>query len=146
MDDQPVNTIAFDRKFDPESDLLSVATSPPEKPDKRFEDGPWAQKFMLGSDKKLAVEAAERSKRRIGDWLGEAIREKVALEREDRGIDVLPPGGRTVAPARSDLSIDDIGRLLAVAEHIARLQNRPLAANSRILTGARRRLTALLTG
>jgi hypothetical protein len=118
---------------------------------KEFEDGPWAQKFMQGSDKKLAFDAARRAGRTIGEWLGEAIREKVAAEREDITGEVLAPDGSSDGalirlPHHGEpLSIADIGQAVDVAKKIAELRGKPLAPNSAVLIEAQRALRRRLT-
>lgn len=143
MNDQS-HSIAFDQQSDEQSNCEIVLAPPPEDTDKRFQDGPWAQKFMHGSDKKLAIQAAERARMRMTEWLGEAIRGKVALEREDREIEVLPPAGQTPAPYQSNLTVDDIDRIVTLGARIAEMQGRPLAPGSHILVGAKRRLIRML--
>lgn len=84
---------------------------------------------MATADSAAAVQAAINAKRSTADWLGEAIREKLAREREPHEGEVIE-AGRTV-PALIDhaalppLSIEDIGRAVEIAEKIATLRGRP---------------------
>ena len=141
--------------FGPKPDDKPAQPGAKKKPERVFKDGPWAQKLMYGSDIKLAVEATERLKLRMTEWLGEAIRLRVAqehgmVEYKPVAIDQTAgqTRGQTVAPAPAALltlaEVDAIDRAISVAERIAALQNKPLPPRGQVLVAARRRLLRLL--
>lgn len=139
-------------------------------PSRAFVDGPFGVKFMHGADKRDLFEAAKRAKLAQGEWLGAAIREKVAREREmtaqgyalitvaEPGVPAVltarepaPPAVQTLTPRpRGDgrdealLSINDIGLAIEVAERIARLRKRDYPP-ARMLAAAQRMLMMRLT-
>jgi hypothetical protein len=66
------------------SDVKSDDTETMEAPKNRIpEDGPFAVKWMHGTDKLLITKAAKRARKTVGEWLGEAARAYVEAERED---------------------------------------------------------------
>lgn len=153
MNDQS-QIIEFNRPSDAQSDAPqppAPAAKPVKKKKERiFKDGPWAQKLMLGSDIKLAVESMERLEMRVTEWLGEAIRLRVAQE---RGEITWGGSGQTsdqtalVPVSASSMAVDEIDaidRLISVAQRIAAIQGRDLAPNSQVLVAARRRLVRML--
>jgi hypothetical protein len=122
--------------------------NPPDE-EKEIIDGPFAVKFMLAHHKRLLAAARKRTHQTAGEWLGEAIEEKVQREREPNALTVLPPE----RPGRSDiavldplppLSIDEVGRAVEIAQAIAKLRGRPLPPNAKVLIGAQRVLTRRL--
>jgi hypothetical protein len=83
------------------------------------EDGPWGLKRIATSDKELAIAAAKRANRRVGDWLGEAIRAHVAAEREPvAGYAVLAPEVVRDHPLPAAISGDELRALLILGEEL----------------------------
>lgn len=131
---------------------MHKSVPPPDKPNKRdFRDGPWAQKKMAGSDKKLATEAAERAHMTLPQWLALAIREKVARERGALGLahegEVLPPDASPGAASRSaltlietppPLSMNEVG--LAIEYAFRLMQVRGLKHPPKAITAAAQRV------
>lgn len=123
-------------------------------PERVFEDGPWAQKWMDGSDKKAAFEAAWRGKKTMTVWLGEAIRAKVA---EERTLRAVPPGATGVVTLDAHdgangtrllepimLTADEIARCVQVYEQILEKRGKTLRPNARVLVEAERTIRAKL--
>jgi hypothetical protein len=113
--------------------------SPPDAPP---EDGPWAIKLISGAARQMAVDAAKRQRRTVGEWLAEAIRAHVESERESRDYDLFPPGqalATTAASPLPPLSVHDIGEAIDIASRIAALQGRDKPPQ-RLLAAAQRAL------
>jgi hypothetical protein len=74
----------------------------------------WKIRSMDEGDSRSAVAAAERSKVTTAVWVGAAIREKIAREREGVTGEVIQPESAP-APANGVGSIDDLFRLAEMA-------------------------------
>jgi hypothetical protein len=115
--------------------------------EKPLVDGPWTISPMSGSDRALATAAARRAGLTIGEWLGEAIRAKVAAEREANAMpagEIMPPQGQRLMVVEPQpeppLSIAELGQALALAEKVAELRGQPIRPRSRVLIEINRRM------
>lgn len=124
------------------SDAAVVESTPPSD-STTPEDGPWAIKFMPGREREMALKAAKRARRNVGEWLAEAIRAHVESERDESAVyDVFPPGQEvaTIGPAAdiTPLSVEQIGQAVDIALKIASVtETKPPV---RLLNAARRAL------
>jgi hypothetical protein len=115
----------------------------------------WVVRNVDEADRHAAVAAAERADMTTAEWLGLAIREKLAREHTplgegeivtddeddhasaDRRLVLLEP--------MTPISIEDIGRVVAIAEKLAALAGGKARISRRIAAQVTRLLLARLT-
>lgn len=131
-----------DRESDQTAAGIPVSDQESDPPRAIPQDGPWGLKFISGTDRQMATEAAKRAKMTIGEWLGEAIRAKVADERDadfsgdTPGYTVLAPG-QVADPAPGALSVREIGEAVDIAQKIAILRQRERPPRAMLLAAQR---------
>lgn len=128
------------------SDVMSDA----EKQEAKIpEDGPFAVKWMHGTDKLLITKAAKRAHKTVGEWLGEAARAYVEAERESIDGEIIAPhNGRSIAliDPPKPLSIEEIDRAYDLALKMYREEGRELPKKGGLTGAARNQLRMRLTG
>jgi hypothetical protein len=116
----------------------------------------WVVRNVDEADRHAAVAAAERADMTTAEWLGLAIREKLAREHtplgegeivtDDEADDHAPADRRLVLlEPMTPISIEDIGRVVAIAEKLAALAGGKARISRRIAAQVTRLLLARLT-
>jgi hypothetical protein len=119
----------------------------------------WTIRQPAVAGKAEAIAAAERAKITVPEWVGRAVREKIAREREDAtpqgAVEVLPPEGRMTdrpalpAPhtaATGPRSPGEIAEYLDLFERVAKLRGKEVPPNAEALVGAERMIRLALRG
>lgn len=110
------------------------------------EDGPFAVKWMAGTDKAAIKAAAKRARKTVGEWLGEAARAYIESERESfesPGFDMFRPDeprSMALLDPPAPLSIDDLDRAYDLGLKIAEKEGRKLPSRGVLLSAVKRRL------
>jgi hypothetical protein len=106
----------------------------------------WEVRSMDKADTDDAVAAAGRADQTTAEWLTDAIREKIARERERVEVgEVIPPAQQTVAPIPPDsLKALELIQNLEAYERVMRLRGKPISPRGRVLVAAERLLRAQL--
>lgn len=115
------------------SDAEPTRSDPLAEPDfkraKVYPDGPWAVKFVAGPYKQMAIEAAERAKLPVGEWLARAITREVEAERESQPghgprYDILAPGQHgavRIMDAGPPLSLEELASAIEITARLREL-------------------------
>jgi hypothetical protein len=113
------------------------------------DDGPFAVKWMHGTDKLLITKAAKRARKTVGEWLAEAARAYVDAERESIDAEVMRPDhSRSIAllDPPKPLSIEELDRALDLAVKIYGIEGREVPKRGGLVSATKRQLKYRLIG